>query len=269
MSLKKFRLIDLSRLRSIALLVEVVTALVFRFTKLPRFYISVTAAVTRIARVRWDAYGLILGPVTGLLGQTIRSVLRNEYSIYGFLATFVPYLFLSVCLLFFKKEGFKEKRRRNYGYLVLYALTGYLALEAGKILCEIGNQDYYQNIGIQIGADVIQVVVGLLILLAAFLQKSILMDREERIKERQKKNETAKRREAKFDYYKLEERAEGNDVNDAALLDGGTLSTEDLKKREAERRRIEKRPSLFDKENTADRETYERKKNKGGTNHGS
>ena len=83
MSLKKFRLLDLSRLRSIALLVEVITAVVFRFTKLPRFYISVTAAVTRIARIRWNAYGLLVGPVTGLLGQIIRSVLRNEYSIYG------------------------------------------------------------------------------------------------------------------------------------------------------------------------------------------
>lgn len=269
MSLKKFRLIDLSRLRSIALLVEVITAVVFRFTKLPRFYISVTAAVTRIARIRWNAYGLLIGPVTGLLGQIIRSVLRNEYSIYGFFATTLPYLLLGVCLLFFKKEGLKEKRRRNYGYLVLYALSGYFALEAGKLLCEIGNLDYYQSISIQMGADVIQVLVGLIVLLAAFLQKTILMDRKERIREREKKNQTAQRREAKFDYYKLEERAEGNDVNDAALLAGGTLSSEDLKKREAERRRIENRQSLFDKENEADKEYYETKKNKGGVKHGS
>lgn len=269
MSLKKYRLIDLSRLLGLALLVEIATALVFYYTKLPRFYISITAIVVRIARIRWNAIGLAIGPIAGVIGQMLRSLLRGEYPYYGFLITTIPYLFLAICLLFFSKEGFKKKREGNFGYLTLYALSGYLSLEAGQLLCEIGNTSYYSQIGLQRGADLIQILVGIVIFFAAYRQGTILRDRKTRFLEKKKQNETARRREEKFDYYRLEERAEGNDVNDAALLEGGTLSTEDLKKRESDRRKIENRKSFFDKENEADRKCYGKKKNKGGETHGS
>ena len=269
MSLKKYRFIDLSILFALSLLVEVVTSLVFYYLEIPRLYISVTYAVTRIAIIRWNKEGVLVGVLSGLLSQIIRSLLRNSYSAYGFLVTSLPYLTLAFLLLFFRKEEVKEKRNSNLLFLLLYSLAGFLLLEAGRRLCEIGNEEYYSTFAIQRGCDLLQRIVSTILLVLAFFQHSILIDRDRKIKERKKENATARRRKERFDYYRLEEIANGNDINDAALLDGGTLSTEELKIREEERRKIEGKESFFEKENKERLQYLSEKKNKGGnSNHG-
>ena len=71
----------------------------------------------------------------------------------------------------------------------------------------------------------------------------------------------AKKANPKINY---EELASGSEINEAALLDGGTLSTEDLRELERNRREIEGEKSRFDQENDALRQYQESKKTQGG-----
>ena len=101
----------------------------------------------------------------------------------------------------------------------------------------------------------------------AYAQKTLVVDMNGYLartaKEKKELSEARKAKKAnpKINY---EELASGSEINEAALLDGGTLSTEDLRELERNRREIEGEKSRFDQENEALRQYQESKKTQGG-----
>ena len=69
-------------------------------------------------------------------------------------------------------------------------------------------------------------------------------------------------REAKQNQLSLEEMAEADDVNDAALLDGGTLSEDDLHRMDEPFNKAQHKTSKFDQENQAIKD-YQNRKHQG------
>ena len=126
MSLKRYMCIDLFILGAILCGLEFLNSLALTYFPGEVFTLSVVLPITLIVMMRWGAYGVLHAVVGGLV-----------YCIFnqGGLSAYVIYTLGNACialnLIWFKKIG-KEAVRQSILYTVLFALSGYVAMNIGR-----------------------------------------------------------------------------------------------------------------------------------------
>lgn len=231
------------------------------------YSLSFSCLLGMIAIFRWNAAGLVVAPVSGAVSVAVRLFLGQSVTVNLWLAYTLGYLGLAICLLFFVKVK-KEDMLKEKGLMIMYYFSGYIVVELLKSLCQIGVADYWKLLVNYIAFDLFNIVIGLLVFWVAIKQKSLVVDMNSYLDE----IHTIKGKLGGQDIVSknininVEELAEADEINEAAILDGGTLSNEDLRRMEANRRKFENRVSKFDEEN---QELREYQKSKEAKKHGS
>ena len=266
MSKRSYEALDLAILTLVASVFEGVCVFLLNKKSTSDFFLSLSAALGLIAIFRWGIAGIGVAPIAGAVGVLVRVFLLGEQSISMWLSYTLGYFGLAVVLLFFMK-GNKPKMEGNLGWMALYYGMGCLGMEIVRALSNLGNHDFLKNLTLFIAFDLLNIVLGAVVFFLAYAQKTLVVDMnaylERTAKEKKELSEARKAKKAnpKINY---EELASGSEINEAALLDGGTLTTEDLRELERNRREIEGEKSRFDQENDALRQYQESKKTQGG-----
>lgn len=274
MNKNSYRLFDLFIFTAIASAIEGVNVLLFNMMKFhigsyefsAVFTLSFACVLGMIAIFRWNMYGLIVAPVAGIVSMLVRLALGQEVTMNLWLSYSLGYLGLAVCLLFVYKRD-KKKLREDKGQMLIYYFVGYLVVELIKSLCQIGSANYWVLLLNYVSFDLINIVVGAAIFYLALKQDGLVVDMEQYLvdlKEFQSRM-GGQQFVSKNININVEEMCEADEINEAAILDGGTLSREDLKKMEETRRKLEHKVSKFDAENE-EFEAY--KKSKEAKKHG-
>ena len=138
--------------------------------------------------------------------------------------------------------------------MAIYALAGFIAVDAVRALTSLGTQSFTSGFWLYIAYDLLNWAVGIVIILLATHQEGMVVDMKSyllRQAEEKKRISEAAKAKASNPKINYEELADSGEINEAALLDGGTLSDEDLMGLEKSRREIEGRKNIFDLENEA------------------
>ncbi len=258
MTKQTYRLIDLLIFTAIACVVECVNVLIFNLMKFTIgkyefsqvYTLSFALVLGMIAIYRWNAYGLVVAPIAGACSILCRQFLGQAVTMNLWLSYSVGNLGLIVCLLFFHKRD-KDKLRCDKGIMFLYYLAGFFTVELIRAICQIGSADYWILLLNYVSFDMLNIVFGGVVFFIALRQNGLVVDMDLYLIHLQedKKKVSGKDFASKNINISMEELAEADEINEAAILDGGTLSTEDLQKMEDDRRKFENRESKFDKEN--------------------
>jgi hypothetical protein len=247
MSKHSYEVLDLIVFSVIAMAIEALN--VFAFNKMEAtLSLSFAAVMGMIAIFRWNGYGLVVAVLAGAAGLFTRNALNLTVTPNLWMAYTIGYLGLAVCLLFFIKRN-KEDLRNKIPLMIVYFISGYLAVEVMRTICQIGNGDFLNIVKNYFTWDLLNILVGLAVFLIALHQPNLVVDMNTYLINLHSIPEASQVRAAQADVFKLEELAEKDDINDAALLDGGTLSDNDLKQMEETRRKLENKENKFDKEN--------------------
>ena len=265
---KSYEAFDLFIFTLIACVVEGLNVFVFNMMtiKIGEFYfnqiytLSFAALLGMIAIFRWNAHGLIVAPLAGLTSVLVRFSLHQEVSVNLWLAFSVGYFALAVCLFFFHKRD-KTELRKDKGMMIFYYFAGYLSLEVVRALCQIGVANYWVLLLDYVAFDLINIVFSFLVFLIALKQDSLIVDMNLYLEHLHDITEKLGGQDvvSRNININVEELAEADEINEAAILDGGTLSREDLKMMEAYRRKFEHRESKYDRENE-ELESYRKEK---------
>lgn len=250
MSKKTYEFLDLVVLTLIAVVAESVDVYAFHAFHSQFFALSIALSMGAIAIYRWNAWGLVIPVTAGAASILVRFLAGEECPLGLWLAYTVGYLGLAVCLLWFVK-GNKKRAISSFWRQAGYFLSGAVAVELVRALCQIGNGDFWA-IALQYYAlDLLNVLFDLLIFVIACHQRSLVVDMNEYLIDVASKPSSALIREEKENPITLEEMSEAEDLNDAALLDGGTLDAEQLHQMNAPLEKEQHRSSKFDQENRA------------------
>lgn len=254
MSIRQFRILDLGVLSVIAFILEAVNTYAFiAFGAAATFSLSVAAVVGMIAIFRWNVPGIVVGPIGGLGSLVVYQLNNQSPSLNMWLAFTVGYLGLAACLIFFrflKKEMIKKK----WYLLLAYAVGGYLAVDVVRTLCYIGSGYIGDAAASYFSWDLLNMLFAFIILVIANKQRNFLIDMKEYLMLAATAPASALEREEQARKDKLKEISDSNqDLNDIALLDGGTLSKDDLRELEKPFRRAQRggEPSFYEKQNEA------------------
>lgn len=252
MSKQKFEFLDLLFLSILSIATEVIFTLAFNAVNVKVgnntlgqiLTLSFSALIGMIAIYRWNQFGLVVAPLGGIASLITRMVFKQQLSVQLWLYYSVSYLGLISCFLFIRKKD-KTKFRKDIGMMILYYFIGFLSVEVVRAIVLIGSENYWTLTLNLLSYDLINVFVSFLIYLVTLKQEGLVVDMNQYLVDMKNIQTKIKNK----DDICYEELAEGNQINEAAILDGGTLSTEDLKKMEDERRKIEGRHTAFDEEN--------------------
>lgn len=250
MSKRQFEVLDLFFFSFIGALVECINLWAFsKFNGM--FYISFAVVLGLIAMVRWNGWGIFVTIVTGASSVIYDLVVNGNVSTSWILANTIGYLPILFNLFWFK--GMRKKPQgKDYGYIIGYVITGFLLAEVGRSLCYIGGTTDIQVVLLRYFAyDLINIVIGILIYILACRQKDLVTDMNSYLIRTHTGTEESRVRNEQENYQSLEEMAEADEVSDIALLDGGTLSTEDLRVMNETKKKMEGKKSKYDVENEA------------------
>lgn len=214
------------------------------------YTLSFACLLGMIAIFRWNFHGLIVAPIAGLGSLLVRLALGQEVTINLWLSYTIGYLGLADCLLFFRKRD-KGEMRKEIGLMFLYYFTGYLSVEVVRSLCQIGQANYWILLLNYLAFDLLNILVSALVFFIALKQNSLVVDMDTYLKELNdlKSKIGLEESVSKNVNICVEELAEADEINEAAILDGGTLSSDDLKRMEENRRKFENVTTKYDVEN--------------------
>lgn len=274
MTKQTYRLFDLFIFTIIACVVESVNIFIFNFFKMnigqysfsQVYTLSFALVLGMIAIYRWNYYGLVVAPISGLVSVFVRSILQQEVTVNLYLAHTVGNLGLAICLLFFYKRD-KKQMREHLGMMYIYYLSGFLTVEVVRSLCQIGSANYWSLLLNYVAFDLLNLVFGAVVFFIALKQKDFVVDMNTYLSEMNELSSVLSGQPivSKNKNIVVEEIAQQGEVNEAALLDGGVVSNEQLKKLAEYRKSLEKRDSVFDEEN---KELQEYRKSKEASRHG-
>ncbi|MDD6240008.1 MAG: hypothetical protein PUA93_00280 [Eubacteriales bacterium] len=247
MSKQTYRIVDLALFTLIAAIVEAVNTYAFVHFKVTIYSISLSLCLGLIALFRWNAYGLIVAPIAGIVSVVVRTTLNGQSATTGlWLAMSIGNLGIGTSLLYFL-HGKKDEVRNSPWKMALYYVTGFLSAEVLRSICQLGSGVNFGTVMLTYFAyDLLNLAFGGLVFFIACRQQNLVVDMNEYLRKLHAPTMQELKEESN---YTVEELAEADEVNDAALLDGGTLSDKDLAKMEADRRKFGGRQSKFDKEN--------------------
>jgi len=261
MSKNAYEFLDLLVLTVIAAVAECVD--VYAFTKFGSqvYALSIACVMGMIAIYRWNAFGLVVPVTAGAAGVATRMLLGQSTTLGLWLAFTVGYLGLGVCFLWFLKKD-KSTLRQDPLFKFGYYFSGYAAVELVRAACQSGDGSFWTIAFLYYVTDLLNVIFGLVLWLIAIHQDNIVVDMNAYLLHLHSAPASAIARAEKQNQLTLEEMAEADDVNEAALLDGGTLSAEDLHRMDEPLKKAQHQVSRFDQENQAI-EAYRNRNQKG------
>lgn len=265
---KSYEAFDLLIFTLIACVVESLNVYVFNTMtfKIGDYYfnqvytLSFACMLGMIAIFRWNAPGLFVAPLAGLSSLMVRYLLGQTMTVNLWLAYSVGYLGLFTCLLFFHKRD-KDVIRQDKGFMIFYYLAGYLTVEVVRAICQIGQADYWTLLLSYVSLDLLNIFFGLAVFFLALRQDGLVVDMNSYLVHLNDLQTKLGGQDivSKNVNINVEELAEENEINEAAVLDGGTLTKEDLRKLQENRRRFEHRETKYDRENR-EMETYRKQR---------
>ncbi len=259
MSKNSYQILDLAALTLIATAAEAVDVFVFHAFNSLVYSLTVAAVLGMIAIYRWNYWGLFIAPVAGAAGCLTRVVLGMSVTPGTWLAYTVGYLGLAICPVWFLFKG-KDNLNKDWLFKLGYYFSGYLAIELLRAACQIGSAEFWSAATSYFLFDLFNVGLGLLIWIVACVQKGLVVDMNDYLLHKVDAPSSALAREEIKNQYQLEEMTTSNNaLNDAALLDGGTLSTEQLRQMDMRLRKEQKSgPTEFEKQQKQLNEYQER-----------
>jgi hypothetical protein len=248
MSKKSFKFFDLLVFTLITAAAECIDVYVFNTFGNQIYALSIACAMGMIAIFRWNAWGLTVPVIAGASSVATRYFMGQSVTLGLWLAYTVGYLGLAICLVWFLKKD-KSTLNEDNGFKFGYYFSGYLAVELLRALCQLSAASFW-GIALQYFAyDLLNVVFGLLLFLIACKQENFVVDMNAYLIKSHTGPSSAHIREQQKDSLKLESLAETDDINEAAILDGGTLSAEDLNKMDEPLRKAQHKKTKYDVEN--------------------
>ena len=234
MTKEAFKKIDIAIFAIIAVILEVVIYCISGFFKsdLPIF-VSFSIILSLISIYRWGVFGSIVAVAGGIASAIVRSfnglVNFNLFIIYGLGNAFVA---LSYLLLI--KPGRKKISENNLG-LVGYELFGYTVVLIGRsiIALILTRSSFTSNFISYIAPECLGFVIGIVILMISNKPNGVLVEMNQYIIDVHKEMENDKLHLKKIkdsdSYDAISDVTTKDKINDASLLDGGTLDESQLK----------------------------------------
>jgi len=232
MGFRTFKNVDLVIFSLVAVIFEVINK--FAAISLPSFkiiFMSFTIVLTLIAMYRW---GLVGGVVT-LFAKTIQVLLSNEHNKdYRFYVSYVCGTLLAVIigyLIFQKLIG--KKRIKNTFLIILYLLFDFvLSMIFISTIFMFFGQDFVNNLKQLLIQESMSMFTSTIILLVANRKNgNILVEMREYVKDVQEGKKLGGLREIKESPKYNSDRSftESDQIDDSNILDGGTMTSEQLK----------------------------------------
>lgn len=236
MSKRTYMMLDIAILTIIACVIEGVLTFVSNQTTfmVEGFTVSFVVLFSLIGMFRWNWVGVIPGlgaAVTQILVQNNWNGAYQKNMAMGVALIFATLATVLTCFLFkkFKKERMKE----NVGLLFLYGGVAFILyiLVYVSVWVIIGKVDILFAIKKIVAWRLFDYVMSMVVLLIANKQRYFLVDMNDYLYYLHNVPESARiRKEIHEDKENsvMSEIADSDETNDIALLDGGTLSEEDL-----------------------------------------
>ena len=236
MTKKGYKLFDLVLLTVIGIVIECILVFAgnqFKFM-VQGFSISFALLFALIGMFRWHAFGVMPGIGAGLAGMFMQnSFIKDAYtlpSIVGYVLGVVS----TALLVFYLKKISKTKIKENFLYLVLYSVLGYICYIAvyGIVWALLDkNIGIDSTVSILVTRNLLNLLMSSVVLIIANKQRDFLVDMDEYLIKLKSIPESARLRKEineDDDQSLMSEVVGSKDINDIALLDGGTLSEEEL-----------------------------------------
>lgn len=191
MSKRKFMIIDLILLTTIGIILEVLGIVVsIKLKKNPEdfWYISLSIVIVLIGMFRWGKVGFLITFPLNLATCITYSILKH-IEFYYYLIYLIGSSLIILNLLWFKIID-KKIISKRLGYCVLYSLTGYLLVAFGRTLVSICiGFKFIDSLKVFIFGDVFSMVIGAIIMMIVYNQKTILVDIDDYLLEIQERCE--------------------------------------------------------------------------------
>ena len=236
MSKRSYMILDIVVLTIIGCIIEGVLTFVSNQTTflVEGFTVSFVVLFSLIGMFRWNWIGVIPGVGAAVTQILVQNNWNGAYeknpgtSLALVLATIAT---VGTCFLFKKIK--KTQMKENVGFLFLYGGIAFILyiLVYVSVWVIIGKVDILAALGKVVGWRLLDYVMSMIILLIANKQRYFLVDMNDYLYDLHNIPESARiRQEIHEDKENsvMSEIADSDETNDIALLDGGTLSEEDL-----------------------------------------
>ena len=235
MTKRGYKFFDLTMLTIIGLIIEGVLTFASNQTRfiVQGFSVSFVVLFSLIGMFRWNYLGVVPG-----LGCIIAAVIMqnsftpNAYDFPLIAGNVVGVLSTLVSMIYLKKLT-KEKIKSNFLFLIIYAFIGYASYFIGcsLIWSIFGRINLVDAFVLTVSRNLINILMSCIILIIANKVKDFLVDMDEYLVKLHSIPPSARLRkeinESK-EQSLMSEVVGSKEINDIALLDGGTLSEEQL-----------------------------------------
>lgn len=236
MTKKSYKLFDLTLLTVIAIIIEGILVFTSNQVKfmVEGFSISFVVLFSLIGMFRWNVLGVFPGIGAAIVGMIFQnSFVKNTYSPISMIGCIVGILSNLLLVLYLKKVT-KTKIKENFILLIIYAVSGYClfilfySLTWGLFDRNLSLKNVFNLV---LSRNLLNLFMSTIVLLIANKVKDFLVDMDEYLIRLKSVPESARiRKEINEDNGQslISEVVSSKEINDIALLDGGTLSEEQL-----------------------------------------
>ncbi len=174
MSLKRYMCIDLTILGAILCGLEFLNSLALQYFPGEVFTLSVVLPISLIVMMRWGAYGVLHAVVGGLVYCIFNQGGPSTYLIYT-----LGNACIALNLVWFRKIG-KEAVRKSALYTVLFALSGYVAMNVGRAILAavLEGMPFVALLVRYLSVETLSTVIGIVAVLIARRQNGLFEDQK-------------------------------------------------------------------------------------------
>lgn len=236
MTKKSYKLFDLTLLTVIAIIIEGILVFTSNQVKfmVEGFSVSFVVLFSLIGMFRWNVLGVVPGIGAAIVGMIFQnSFVKDAYSPISMIGCIVGILSNLLLVLYLKKVT-KTKIKENFILLIIYAVSGYClfilfySLTWGLFDRNLSLKNVFNLV---LSRNLLNLFMSTIVLLIANKVKDFLVDMDEYLIRLKSVPESARiRKEINEDNGQslISEVVSSKEINDIALLDGGTLSEEQL-----------------------------------------
>ena len=239
MSKKNYMIFDLTLLTIIFCVIEGVLTFLSNQVNfmLEGFSVSFIVLYSLIGMFRWNLFGIIPGVCSAVVAIVVQNSIGSSAGEFSYSSGraigIVVGVALSCLLLFYLKHFSKKKIKESIPLLCGYVVLGYLIYIVSCFLCLLFIDKYEVNVCVKlaISGNLLNMVMSGIVLVVASLQRDFLVDMNEYLIYMNTVPDSIRlRKEINEDKPEalMNEITDSDDINDIALLDGGTLKEEDL-----------------------------------------
>ena len=176
MTIGRYKAIDLTIFSALALLLEIVNGFAIGLVQ-DVFALSISVLLSCISMMRWGWWGVLVS-VAGAFGY----VIGNGGQLSNYLVYLVGSVFVVLCLLWFRLLK-KEQINQSKTLSVLFLLSAFAFVNAGRFVVSLFFVFDFAIFRVFIASDVLNFVVGCIVLCIVVLQKGLFVDQMQYLRE--------------------------------------------------------------------------------------